>query len=400
MESIENTNKYNHYVSAITWGRGLSKMKLLIISHTEHYQNSEGEIVGWGPTIREINFLATKFDQIYHCAPLHEGTAPPSSITYTSSNIRFVKLKPSGGSGVVDKLSVFLRAPHNIRVVRDVLKQVDVFQLRVPTGMGVYMIPYLNLFVKNKGWFKYAGNWAQENPPLGYAIQRYLLKKQTERKVTINGKWPDQPDNCITFENPCLTNEELIVGKEIINKKDYTGKLNFCFVGRLESAKGVKRILEVFKDIGVNNRVGVIHFVGDGPEIDSFKDISKSIPVEVQFHGFLSRSNVAEVMKECHVFLLPSTASEGFPKVIAEAANYGCLSVVSNVSSIGQYVKDGENGFLVDVKGDMEKELKLKLLNLFERPDLKGMVEKSANMSKLFTFEHYSKRIFSDIILV
>ena len=41
-------------------------MKLLIISHTEHYRNSLGAIVGWGPTLTEINFLATVFDEIYH----------------------------------------------------------------------------------------------------------------------------------------------------------------------------------------------------------------------------------------------------------------------------------------------------------------------------------------------
>ena len=44
---------------------------------------------------------------------------------------------------------------------------------------------------------------------------------------------------------------------------------------------------------------------------------------------------------------MPTTASEGFPKVIAEAMNFGCLPIVSNISSIGQYVKDGENGFLI-----------------------------------------------------
>jgi len=374
-------------------------MNLLIISHTEHHIDRNGEIVGWGPTIREVNYLATQFDEIYHCAPLHKGIAPPSSITYASSNIHFVALKPSGGIGVVDKLSVIWRAPHNIKVVRDTLKRVDVFQLRVPTGIGVYMIPYLNLFVKKNGWFKYAGNWAEEDPPMGYAIQRYLLKKQKKRKVTINGRWPDQPGNCITFENPCLTNEELIVGKEIIEKKDYTGKLNFCFVGRLESAKGVGRILNTFKNIDVNKRIGVIHFIGDGNEKDSFIRLSKDIPVKTIYHGFLDRDRVAEIMKECHVFLLPSTASEGFPKVIAEAANYGCIPVVSNVSSIAQYVKDGENGYVVDIRGDMEKELENKILNLFENTDIKTMVMNASGLSKLFTFEHYTNRVLNEILV-
>jgi len=372
-------------------------MKLLIISHTTHFLNVNGKIVGWGPTIREINYLATKFESIYHCAPLHEGDPPPSSIEYTSSNIHFVALKPSGGSRIIDKLNVLWKAPHNLMVVRDILKKVDLFQLRVPTGIGVYMIPYLTMFVKNPGWFKYAGNWVQENAPLGYTIQRYFLKKQTKRKVTINGKWKNQPSHCITFENPCLDEAELIGGKEIIDKKDYSGKLNFCFVGRLESAKGVGRILNVFKAIGKHERVGTIHFVGDGEEVDIFKDLAKTIPLDILFHGFMSREEVAEIMKSCHVFLLPSTASEGFPKVIAEAANYGCLPVVSNVSSIGQYVKDGENGFVVDINRNIESELKSKILNLLENGEVKDMVLKSLDFSKKFTFKNYYYRLNNEI---
>src|SRR5690606_41847313 len=66
---------------------------------------------------------------------------------------------------------------------------------------------YLTLFCHKKGWYKYAGNWNQKKPPLGYALQRWMLKHQ-KRKVTINGSWPKQPKHCITFENPCLTEKE------------------------------------------------------------------------------------------------------------------------------------------------------------------------------------------------
>ena len=40
-------------------------MKLAIISHTEHFTDENGNLVGWGPTIREINYLAKHFEYIY-----------------------------------------------------------------------------------------------------------------------------------------------------------------------------------------------------------------------------------------------------------------------------------------------------------------------------------------------
>ena len=72
-------------------------MKLAIISHTEHYRNAQGRIVGWGPTVSELNHLATHFDEIYHVAMLHDSAPPPSSLPYLHDNITFVPLPPSGG---------------------------------------------------------------------------------------------------------------------------------------------------------------------------------------------------------------------------------------------------------------------------------------------------------------
>ena len=50
-------------------------MKLLIVSHTPHYERN-GSLVGWGPTVREIGHLARLFDDVVHIAPVHSGPAP------------------------------------------------------------------------------------------------------------------------------------------------------------------------------------------------------------------------------------------------------------------------------------------------------------------------------------
>ena len=38
-------------------------MKLAIISHTEHYKLPDGSIVGWSPTVNEINHVLEIFDE-------------------------------------------------------------------------------------------------------------------------------------------------------------------------------------------------------------------------------------------------------------------------------------------------------------------------------------------------
>ena len=370
-------------------------MKLLMISHTDHYMNTNGDLVGWGSTITEINHLATIFDEIYHIGTFRDAEPPPSSLPYTSNNIHFIPMPFTGGEHWYQKLDILWNAPLTILKVFKTLKNVDVFQLRTPTGVGVYLIPILTLFSRKKGWYKYAGNWVQENAPFGYAIQRWMLKKQS-RKVTINGRWEDQPKHCYTFENPCLTEADLVIGAEIRKSKEFVKPFEFCFAGRLEEAKGVGRILEAFIEFGDATQVKAVHLIGDSPEKESYKRMAEGSPINFVFHGFKSVYEVFEIYKRSHFFLLPSSASEGFPKVISEAMNFGCIPIVSNVSSIGQYVKTDQNGFVV-----VPNTATALLGVLKEIMNMEGLALNRKNhysMGSLFTYERYVARIKNEII--
>ncbi|MFK7782428.1 glycosyltransferase [Psychroserpens sp.] len=376
-------------------------MKLAIISHTEHYKTTTGEVVGWGPTISEINHLIEVFDVIYHIAMLHQDTPPPSALPYTSDRVKFVGLKPSGGRTLMSKLHTIFQAPSVINTVAKTLEEVDCFQLRTPTGIGVYLIPYLTFFSKKEGWYKYAGNWNQKNPPLGYKLQRWMLLNQS-RKVTINGTWSGQASHCYTFENPCLTDDEIIEGEKVRAQKNIQEPLQFCYVGRLEKPKGVERIIKAFQLLTdtEKQRVGCVHLVGDGSEFDYFKDLAKTTGVAFNFHGFLPRHKVFEIYKKSHVFVMPTTASEGFPKVIAEAMNFGCLPIVSNISSIGHYLKHQQNGFVLNtVTIDNLLEEIREVLKLGENK-FHSMINDRDQMLNKFTFSNYKFRIQKEILKI
>jgi len=342
--------------------------KLTIISHTEHYKNPDGTIVGLGSTVTEINHLLEVFDEVVHVAMLHNILAPPSALPYTSDKITFIALPAVGGPSVNDKLAILYKAPRILKIIKKAIKKTDYFQFRAPTGIGVFVIPYLMFFNSNKGWFKYAGNWKQEKPPMAYGLQRWLLKKQN-RFVTINGKWTNQPIQCLTFENPCLTNEEVAFGKELVKNKTLDTKaITFCFVGRLEDEKGLGLLIDAFKNLTDNQKAKIetIHIVGDGKSANVYKTKAIDSDLNFRFHGFMPRNQVHEIYKKSHAIVLPS-ASEGFPKVIAEAMNFGCLPIVSNISSIGDYIKEGQNGFLINELSTEGLLLEItKVLNLSE----------------------------------
>lgn len=373
--------------------------RLTIISHTEHYLDHNGQVVGLASTVREIHHLLQVFESIEHVAMLHQGKAPDNTMAYESDRIRFVPIPAVGGQGFKAKLGIFKEAARTLQLIKQSLAHTDYFQFRAPTGIGIYMIPYL-LFRKDlKGWFKYAGNWKQEKAPISYQFQRWLLKHQS-RPVTINGVWEDQEKQIVSFENPCLTKEELKEGKLFREEKRFVlGKLDLCFVGRLEEAKGLDLFFEAVKKLSVEekNAIRQIHVVGTGERMSDYKRQVNNLGVEVKFYGLLDREALNGIYKQCHGIVLPS-ASEGFPKVIAEAMNYGCVPIVSNVSSLEQYIIDGQTGFVMktlDLKGLLEALAKFLTLNDLSYEQLKLGIQ---SRIRLFSYTHYNKRIEYELL--
>ena len=112
------------------------------------------------------------------------------------------------------------------------------------------------------------------------------------------------------------------------------------------------------------------------------------------FHGQLPRERINEFYAAAHCLLLPSE-SEGFPKVVAEAASFGVIPIVSAVSAIPQYVNDG-NGFLWDPNKPFAAWFAG--LPLGDRELLRRQGNSIVSMSERFTYEHYCRRIEQDIL--
>ena len=369
------------------------RKKLVVISHTEHYKGQDGLIKGWGSTVNEINYLADYWEEIVHVACLYEETPPSSALPYTHAAIKFVPLPPYGGKKLRDKLDILFKIPKISSQVIKSLKGATEVQLRLPTSMGVFLLPLFSFFLPRKYtlWVKYAGNWSQQAPPLSYRLQRWWLKKNAAKcKVTINGFWPNQPKNCYSFENPCLTEEDLASGTAIAEQKVFNGFYTFAFVGRLEEAKGVGRIVEALKAIPFE-KINKIHFVGDGLQMDSYKEITSFLGDKVVFHGFLGKKDTHAVVAHAHFFLLPSD-SEGFPKVIAEAACYGAIPVVSDVGSIPHYI-NSSNGFVWKINQAITFSEVLKTAVHTPPATLQEMAQNGTAVAQLFTFNQYKNKL-------
>jgi glycosyltransferase involved in cell wall biosynthesis len=245
-------------------------------------------------------------------------------------------------------------------------------------------------------WHKYAGSWDEPNPPRFYAFQRYLLKKAGNTHVTINGHWKKQEKHLLSFENPCLAEQEISWIEKHSAPRDFSGKLNFCFIGNIRAAKGMDFIVEAFSRMDLS-RVDRVHFIGDGEARPEYQRKAESLDLPFVFHGFTLRSEMHAILNECHFLLLPSK-SEGFPKVIAEVSPYGIIPVVTAISSIPQYVHHGENGFLVDKPTTDSLEETLNALLGTDAETLQDISRQASELHRKFTYSYYNKRIRRDIL--
>jgi glycosyltransferase involved in cell wall biosynthesis len=264
--------------------------------------------------------------------------------------------------------------------------------------MGLFLLPLFAFYWSRKFvfWVKYAGNWNQSNAPLSYRIQKWFLTKNYAKcKVTINGFWDKQPKHCLSFENPCLTQLDIQKGINVASNKIFKAPFIFCFVGRLEEAKGVRHIMEALKEMP-NHKIDKIHLVGDSNQMEHYKKEFAFLKEKVFFHGFLGKKEVHSILEAAHFILLPS-ASEGFPKVIAEAACYGTIPIVSNVGSIPHYITK-ENGFVWDIKSEVLFNTSISHAIEKKEEELNEMSEKIVVLAKKFTFDNYIEKLSATIL--
>ena len=132
--------------------------------------------------------------------------------------------------------------------------------------------------------------------------------------------------------------------------------LKLITVGRLVNGKGIDlclRALQLIRNKNLNIQLSII---GDGEEKNSLMEMTKSFELEdsVTFLGHQPPEVIAQELSSHHVFLQPSRKAkhgwiEGFGVSITEAMASALPVIASNTGGIPDQVRDGLDGFLVEI---------------------------------------------------
>lgn len=129
-----------------------------------------------------------------------------------------------------------------------------------------------------------------------------------------------------------------------------TNAARFVSWGRLHVQKGHDRSLRLIQQLvslGVDARLEI--WGADCGNEDDLRRLSDSLHLteRVTFAGELQHSHLSEVARQSS-FYLGLSRLEGFGMSVVEAMQLGLVPVVTPVGEIRSYVRDDENGLLVD----------------------------------------------------
>ncbi len=121
-----------------------------------------------------------------------------------------------------------------------------------------------------------------------------------------------------------------------------TGKFRILFVGKIGQQKGIKYLLQAYKEICSEK----LELVLVGPVLGSGRALAEYSHL-VTCLGPLSQENVVREMRRSNVLVLPSVL-EGFGLVIAEAMATGMPVIGSTHSAGPEIIENGVDGFVIE----------------------------------------------------
>lgn len=198
--------------------------------------------------------------------------------------------------------------------------------------------------------------------------------------------------------SPQLENTEVVgngVDPELFSPAEHSPSgLCIASVGSLIPIKGHDVTLRAVAEFKTEFPDLRCRIVGEGVELGRLQKLAQELGIadRVEFLGRRTRVEVAELLRESMVFVLPSRF-EGLGCVYLEAMASGIPAIACQGQGIAEVIRDGENGFLV--AGSDWRGLAELLRTLIQQPELRRKVGVAAcrTVVERFTLAHQARRL-------
>jgi len=165
-------------------------------------------------------------------------------------------------------------------------------------------------------------------------------------------------------------------------------------VGTLLPSKGHELVLRAIAQLKGSHPSLRCRIIGEGPDRARFESLARELELvqQVQFIGRQSRHEVADAMRQCSIFVLPSR-NEALGCVYLEAMSCGKPVIACRGQGIDEIIEHGRNGWLIAPDGLAE--LVEGLSVLLNSADLRRRIGAAARQTILgkLTLTHQAQQL-------
>lgn len=304
--------------------------------------------------VREIELWASMFPRVELYTRFPPWPKVPQAVPYQARNIRFLTGNGAFTPGGLERLKSLGRSARAVPRLFLAYARTDFVHIRCPTRNALFALLLQRIFRK-PCYVKWAANW--ELParcPRTTLLQQRLIRSNPGPTVaTVYHRLPADPPHVHEVDTTSLNRVEVDRCLRIPRVPATDGRTDLVWVGRFSSNKNVNGLLAAFQSILMRHNKIHLNLVGDGPERGALEQQVKvgGLEQRVTFHGRLAWERLCEVYAAAYLNLLPSF-SEGFPKVVHEAAVFGVPSVVFAVGALPRILEG--RGIAVPEVGNMQ----------------------------------------------
>ncbi len=368
-------------------------MRLAIVSHKVCWRSSESQSGyqtdgGFPLQMKAISELFSETKVIVPCdnEPNINGLSP-----LVGRNLHVCPLSVSRSIGLKSKLNFPVWLLRNGKIIWNEMRQADAVHAPIPGDVGT--IGMLFALLQRKPLFvRHCGNWLVQRTAAEHfwkwSMERFAGGRNVMFATGGTNESPSKRNSNIKWIfSTSLRKDE--IGKAVVRELPSDGKIKLITACRLEDRKGVDIVIASFPSILEKFPNATLDVVGDGSLINKLKEQAENLEIQdkIIFHGKVKHSKVIDLMKMAHLFCFPTSASEGFPKVVVEALASGLPVITTKVSVLPKLIGNGCGVVLDEASCDKLVET---VINICSNPvKYKKMSEQAINTAKQFTLENW-----------
>ncbi|MEZ5428772.1 MAG: glycosyltransferase [Pyrinomonadaceae bacterium] len=328
-------------------------MRLAIVSHKVCWKSSDSanEFQTDGGFPLQVKAISELFDETKLLVPFEGVREKVGATPLEGKKLKVQPLSVSKSKGLARKMSFPLWLMKNGRTIWREIKRADAVHTPIPGDIGTIGMAFA-ILQRKPLFVRHCGNWLVQRTAAEHVWKWLMEYFAGGRNVMFatggTEKAPSERNSCIKWIFSTSLKRENIE-RAVVRDFPQDGKLKLIIACRLENRKGVDVVIESLPSILKKYPKASLDVIGGGSLEQKLKERAEKLGLteNIRFHGKVAQSKVIDLMKQAHVFCFPTSASEGFPKVVIEALACGLPVITTRVSVLPRLIGN-ECGVLLD----------------------------------------------------